>query len=69
MNNDIHKEIDEAAKTFNLPELVRLTNLPEDVITGNLVMGRKERRQWYYENRKRLNLPSWGKLETLTIKS
>lgn len=62
---DIHKEIDEAAAVFDLPKLVRLTGLPEDVIKGERKMTRKERRAWYRDNHKRLKLPVWGQLETL----
>jgi len=28
-------------------------------------MTRKERRKWYRENRKKLGLPSWDKLQTI----
>lgn len=34
--------------------------LPEDPSS----MTRKERRQWYHENRKRLNLPAWRDLRS-----
>jgi ssDNA-binding replication factor A large subunit len=62
------KEIDEAAKNFDLSKLMRLTGLPADVITGQRVMSRKERRTWYHENRRRLRLPKWDKLDTLIKK-
>lgn len=65
MSDDIHKEIDAAMHTKDLSKLMALTNLPADVITGQRVMSRKERRQWYRDNRVRLKLPAWGKLETL----
>lgn len=60
--------IDKAAKEFNLPELVRLTRLPADVIEGKRLMSRKERRQWYRDNKDRLKLPAWDKLDTLLKK-
>jgi hypothetical protein len=65
MDEEIQKEIDDAAASFDMPKLVRLTGLPEDVITGVHKMSRKERRAWYHENHKRLKLPVWGQLETL----
>lgn len=65
---EIHADIDKAAKEFNLTELKRLMRLPEDVIVGQRVMGRKERRQWYRDNKSRLKLPPWGQLDTLTKK-
>lgn len=68
MEENIQKEIDDAAAAFDLPKLVRLTGLPPEVIKGERVMTRKERRQWYHENRKRLQLPEWGQLETLMKK-
>jgi hypothetical protein len=68
MSDDIHKEIDKAANEFDLPKLMMLTGLPADVITGQRVMPRKERRAWYRMNKKRLNLPEWGKLDTLLKK-
>lgn len=67
-SEDPMKEIDEAAKAFDLSKLMRLTGLPADVITGQRVMSRKERRTWYHENRRRLKLPSWDKLDTLIKK-
>ena len=42
------------------PEQINL-RLPEDPSK----MTRKERRQWYHENRKRLNLPAWRDLNKL----
>jgi hypothetical protein len=36
-------------------------NLPEDPSK----MTRKQRRQWYHENRKKYDLPRWGKLKNL----
>lgn len=60
--------IDKAAKEFNLPELMRLTHLPADVIEGKRVMNRKERREWYRQNKDRLKLPAWGQLDTLLKK-
>jgi len=36
-------------------------NLPEDPSK----MTRKQRRQWYHENRKKYNLPRWGELGSL----
>ncbi len=62
---EIKQAIDKAHQERNLPELVRLTGLPADVITGQRVMTRKERRTWYRENKRRLQLPAWGKLGIL----
>ncbi len=59
---EIHKEIDKAASEKDLGKIMRLTGLPPDVITGQRVMLRKERREWYRENKKRLKLPEWNKL-------
>lgn len=67
-SDDPMKEIDEAAKAFDLEKLIRLTGLPADVITGVRTMTRKERRAWYHENRRRLRLPKWDKLDTLIKK-
>jgi len=36
-------------------------NLPDDPSK----MTRKQRRQWYHENRKKYNLPRWGELGSL----
>ena len=36
-------------------------NLPEDPSK----MTRKQRRQWYHDNKKRFNLPRWGELKSL----
>ncbi len=68
MSEEIHKEIDEAAAKMDLPKLMRLTGLPPDVITGERVMSRKERREWYRKNKVRLKLPAWDQLHTLTEK-
>ncbi len=68
MSDDIHKEIGEAYTGKDLTKVAALTGLPADVIVGLRVMSRKERRRWYFENRKRLALPSWDKLETLKDK-
>ncbi len=68
MSEEIHKEIDEAMAKKDLSKLMRLTNLPADVITGQRVMSRKERRQWYRDNKVRLKLPTWDQLHTLGIK-
>ena len=62
---EIRESIAKAHKDKDLSELARLTKIPADVIAGVRVMSRKERRQWYYENRKRLGLPKWSLLETL----
>ena len=35
--------------------------IPSDTAT----MTRKERRQWYHENRKKYDLPRWGELKNL----
>ncbi len=67
-NNDVMAQIDKAAKEFNEPELMRLTRLPLDVIKGERIMDRAERRKWYHDNKKRLNLPPWNKLDTLMKK-
>lgn len=68
MSDDIHKEIGEAYAAKDLSKVVRLTGLPAEVIVGHRVMSRKERRQWYRENKKRLHLPQWNKLEDLKKK-
>lgn len=58
-------EIQKAEAERDFPKLSRMLNLPVEVLMGQRVLSRKERRQWYHENRKRLGLPKWGALETL----
>ncbi len=71
-DNRTPEEIKEAIKVAHekkdLSELQRLTGFPIDVIVGKRVMTRKERRSWYHENRRRLNLPAWDKLGELQVK-
>lgn len=62
------KEIDEAVAQKDLKRVLELTGLPIDVVVGQRTMTRKERRAWYHTNRKRLSLPTWGGLDTLTKK-
>lgn len=68
MDVDVMKQIDEAVSKKDLDEVMRLTKLPLDVITGQRIMTRKERREWYHQNRKRLKLSTWGSLGLLSKK-
>ncbi len=54
--------IDLAVKDGRIKDLSRLVQIPIEVLEGTKNMTRKERRTWYHENRKRLNLPRWGEL-------
>ena len=51
-------------------EKLILKNTMKNIKKKNLSPGmtRKERRQWYHENRKKYNLPRWGELHTLNNK-
>lgn len=66
--NELLKEIDAAAGAKDLSKVQRLTGLPVDVITGQRMMTRKERRKWYRDNKVRLRLPKWGQLKDLNEK-
>lgn len=68
MNKEIEQQIIEAEKEKNITKLMKLTGFPADVIAGVRVMTRKERREWYRQNKKRLGLPAWNKLESLEKK-
>ncbi len=69
MNPEETKEaIRVAHEKKDLGQLQRLTGFPVDVIVGKRVMTRTERRKWYHENRRRLNLPAWSKLGELEVK-
>lgn len=68
MSDDVLKEIDDAAAKFDMPKLMRLTGLPEDVLRGERIMSRKDRRKWYFQNKDRLNLPEWDQLQNLVKK-
>lgn len=61
-------EVQKAEGERNFPRLSALIGLPIDVLTGQRILSRKERRQWYHENRKRLGLPKWGNLQTMKQK-
>lgn len=62
------ENIELAAKEGRLLDLSQMTGLPLDVLRGERILTRKERREWYHKNRKRLQLPRWGILETLDKK-
>lgn len=38
----------------------RLVGIPDEHVPLVMGMSRKERREWYRKNKKRLNLPPWG---------
>jgi hypothetical protein len=61
-------EVQKAESERNFPRLSALIGLPEDVLRGERILSRNERRQWYHENKKRLGLPEWRALETLKEK-
>ena len=44
-----------------MKNIKKSVKIPSDTAT----MTRKERRQWYHENRKKYNLPRWGELGSL----
>jgi len=48
-------------------EKLILKNTMKNIKKKNLSPGmtRKERRQWYHENRKKYDLPRWGELKNL----
>lgn len=60
--------IDRAVKEGDVQTLSRLTGIPVPVLQGVEKFTRKQRRQWYHSNRKRLNLPRWGNLSDLKTK-
>lgn len=68
MSEDIQptpENIELASKEGRVEDLSAMLRIPVPVLLGVQKMTRKERRQWYHENRKRLNLPKWGSLKTL----
>lgn len=65
MDKEMSDKIVAAEEKKDLDELVRLTGIPAEVIIGMRTMKRKERRQWYRDNKARLKLPPWGQLEGL----
>lgn len=38
----------------------KLVGIPKEYASMVLGMSRSERRRWYKENKKKLNLPAWG---------
>lgn len=69
MTVEARKQAVEAAlKANDVQSLSMLVGIPVEVLSGISKMTRKERRQWYHENRKRLGLPRWGDLTTLDKK-
>lgn len=62
------EDLDAAYKAKDLSKIMAMTGLPVDVITGQRIMSRKERRQWYRDNKSRLKLPKWSELNTLSNK-
>lgn len=54
-------ELEEALRE-NKVEKDNIVKLPQGVVEKLSSMNRKERRAWYKENRKRLNLPRWNEI-------